>query len=377
MDEFTNYNGQNETEQNVDAGTQPRQPEKKKSKVPAIVVLVIGIVLAIAGMVVVFAAENFSSTEDAAPVDVYYAEETDEYCFALIQYMTDPVAYYEAMEKSQFYMVFDKEWNPAIICVHDDELATYQPYIDWLYSESYENEPMQMEVTGYAQPIDEELAEFAIEGYNTLWGEEVLDETNYMDMFGSYFLQIGQKNNAYSVSKIGLYILAAAVVFLVIGSVMLYQRRDVVEVSGPVIQESNFMLGILGAIFGATLGGLLWAVVAAIGYYSGWLGILIIVFALNGYNLFEHKKKVFGGILSFVLSLVMIVAASYFGYAWNYYCSLNENISGYVPLWRAVKDLYPFMVANDVMETFTLDLVKGAGFMLLAYIYMALGSRRR
>ena len=404
MDEFMNYNEENVQEQNVteehadrqnaDAGhmegvdggeqywagmrssPQPKHPVKK-SKVPAIVVLAVGIVLAIAGLLIVFSAEHFSVKEEAEPVDVYFAKDTDEYSFALIQYMTEPVAYYESMEKVQFYIAFDMDWNPALICVHDDELETYMPYIDWLYSDSYENEPEQLMVTGYAQPIDEELAEHVVAGYNDTFGDEILNEANYTDWFGSYFLQIGQKNSAYGVSKLGIYLLGVAVLFLVGGSVLLYGRRNVTEESGPIVQENNLVLGILGAGFGALLGGLLWAVVAAIGYYYGWLGILMIVFAFCGYNLFEHKRLIFGGIISLLFSLAMVIAASYFGYAWSYYCSLNESINGYVPLWRAIKDLYPYMVTNDLVKTFGWDLAKSVVLIIVAFIYMLATSSKK
>jgi len=392
MDEFTDYNEQSMEEQNVQeqnvteenvgevnnseqywanmsSTPQPKQPEKK-SKVPAIIVLAIGVVLAIAGLFIIFSAEHFNVREEAEPVDVYFAKETDEYSFALIQYMTEPVAYYESMERVQFYIAFDVDWNPALICVHDDELDTYMPYIEWLYSDSYENEPKQLQVTGYAQPIDEELAGHLVAGYNDTFGEEILSETNYTQWFGGYFLQIGQKNSAYGVSKIGVYVLGVAVILLVVGSILLYERRNVAEESGPIIQESNLVLGILGAAFGAILGGLLWAVLAALGYYSGWLGILMIAFAYCGYNLFEHKMPIFGGIISLVFSLAMVVAASYFGYAWSYYCSLNESINGYVPLWRAIKDLYPYMVTNDLVKTFGWDLVKAVGFIIVAFFYV-------
>jgi hypothetical protein len=62
-------------------------------------------------------------------------------------------------------------------------------------------------------------------------------------------------------------------------------------VGGLVVEKSNVCMGILAAVVGASLGGLLWTVVAALGFIVGWLGVLIIIFANVGYNMFEHKKR--------------------------------------------------------------------------------------
>ena len=71
-------------------------------------------------------------------------------CFLEMQYMTESVAYLEAVESMQYYITFDSEWNPAVICLYDSDVATYQPYIDWLYTEETEGGPEEIKVTGYS-----------------------------------------------------------------------------------------------------------------------------------------------------------------------------------------------------------------------------------
>lgn len=164
-----------------------------KKKIGGIILALIGIIVMIIGIGVILVGSNSSRLEEGNPTDVYYATETDEYCYTNIQYMTDPVAYYEAMESVQFYIVYDTDWNPAVICLYGDQVDEYQKYIDWLYSEDYENEPEQTTVTGYAQPFDRELYDFVEESFVYDWGEEVMEDATIQDYFGEYYLQVGER----------------------------------------------------------------------------------------------------------------------------------------------------------------------------------------
>lgn len=378
MDNYTNPYEYSNTE--YQQTTTP--PPKKKNKVPGIILMVLGLIFLIGGIVTVFAAENFSVMETAEPIDVYYATETDEYSYALVQYMTESVAYYEAMGNMQFYIVCDSEWNPTVVCLHSDEVALYQPYIDWLYSDSYEGGPEETVIAGYAQPFDAELEQWVMEGFNETFGEEIVDESNFTDWFGEYYLQVGQKNAAYGISKIGIYILLVAVILMVIGGALLYEKKDTETVNngGLVVEKSNVFMGIIAAVVGASLGGLLWTVVGALGFIVGWLGVLIIIFANVGYNMFEHKKAALGVAISIILGIIMVVPATYLTYAWSYYCMLNESINGYTPLGRAITELAVYFSTYDEWGTFVLDLVKGYAFLVIVSIYMLvsmLGSKKQ
>ena len=300
MNQSTNpYEQANREYQNRTA--QP--PQKKKNKIPGMVLLILGAVFLLIGIAIVFVGGNTDMLESENPIDIFQATETDQYVFTAVQYMTDPVAYYEAMENMQFYIVCDSDWYPCVICLHTDELEAFQPYIDWLYSESYDNEPEEMWITGYAQPFDAELAELVIEGFVDNFGDGIVDETNFTEWFGEYYLQVGQKNSAFGLSNVGIFILLLAVVLLVIGGALLYEKPAYMSsayANGPVIQENNIGLGILGALLGALVGGLAWTIVGVLGFVSGWIGALIVFCAFRGYAILSHREDRAGLIISII-----------------------------------------------------------------------------
>lgn len=368
-----NYSSYGQT--NDPYGQQYQQtPQKpKKNKVPGILLLVIGTILLIAGIVIVFMGGQTSKMESDEAVDVFYATETDQYAFAKVQYMTEAVAYYEAMENMQFYIVCDANWNPYVICLHSDELEKYQPYIDWLYTDEEEGGPQEMTITGYAQPFDPSLEVYVVEGFADTWGSGIVDIGNFEEWFGAYYLQVGEKNGAYNFTNIGIFLLLAALVLLVIGAVLIYEKPEAAQ-GGPIVQSGNVGLGILGALLGALLGGLAWAIVGAMGYISGWLGILIIIFAYKGYEMTAHKTDTFGLVISIVFGLIVILPATYLSYAWSYYQALNESMGGYTSLGRALMELPAYMESADAWGEFVGNVVMGYVFMIIAAIYFFAGQ---
>lgn len=350
-----------------------QMPKPKKNKTVPMIMLVLGFLGLLAGIAVIFLAEKGNVLEKGEPVDVYLAEETDQYVYAPVQYLTESVAYYEAMDHLQFYISFDEEWNPAVICIHDDDIAAYRPYIDWLYTEEEENGPEQIQLTGYAQPFDEELKKLVIEGFSDNMGEGYVDEANFQDWFGVYYVQLGQKNSAYGVSNIGIYILVGSLALVIIGGAVLYEKPQMISgasVNGPEVQHTNPLLGILGALLGALVGGLLWTIISIWGYVSGWIGVFIIVFASTGYKILAQKEDFLGKFVSLVFGLLVIIPATYVTYAWSYYTLLNENVSGYTSFFRALTELPVYMDSYELWDYFTQDMVMGYWFIVIAGIVL-------
>lgn len=206
-------------------------PKKKKNRIPGIILLVMGAVFLCMGFFIMLAGIGSDiSDETQEPGYVFWAENEDEYSCVDIQYMTDSVAYLEEDKKLNYYIVCDREWTPAVICVHDDELAEYRPYIDWLYSDSYENEPQQMTVAGHAKPFDAELAEYVMEGFEQAFGEGIVDKSNFSEWFGEYYLEVGQEEESIKgLTFVGIFFMAAAVIMLITGIILFF----VVPASAP------------------------------------------------------------------------------------------------------------------------------------------------
>jgi|GEM_PF-4289292 len=388
-----NYGQENSYEQGTSQsygsyGQPSGQPvPKKKNKVLPVIFLIIGAVLLVMGFFSMFMAESAQVFETADPVDVYFATDTDEYSYALIQYMTESVAYYEAIDKVQFYITFDKDWNPAVICVHDGELPLYQPYIDWLYSDSYENEPEEMTVTGYAQPFDQELIDLVIEGFEYI-EPGLIDESNFYDWFGYYYLQIGQKNSSYETSNLGIYLILIAVALIALGGFGLYDKNAMqtsgtrTYQNGPDIipPTTNVGLGIIGALIGALLGGIVFTVIEVMGYISGWVGILIFVFADMGYKILSKKEDLLGKVISLILGLVTIAPATYLAQVWWYYQGLNESMGGYTSLGTAFVEYANYMTKYNEWSVFYQDVILGYVFVALMgffWIFGYFGHRKR
>lgn len=342
-------------------------PTKKKSKVPGIVLLIVGVLFLLAGIVFFLMGGNSDKLETEEAMDVYFASSTDQYSSVTVQYMTDSVASYEAMDNMQFFITMDSEWNPAIVCMHTDELPAFMPYMDWFYSDSEEGAPEEQFFAGYAQPIDEELKEIVIESFAEIFGEDIVDESNFTEWFGEYYLQIGQKNSSYGVSNVGIAFLLCAILLIVIGGALVYEK-PIAEEDGLTIHKTHTGLGILGAMLGAMLGGLVWTIIGAAGFVSGWVGILIIFFAYKGYVILARKEGVFGIVISIIFGLIIVLPATYLSYGWIYYCALNESVSGYTTLTRALMELPAYLTQYEEWGSFGGDVLMGYGFMIFVCI---------
>ncbi len=364
--------------------TAPQAQPPQKSKVPAIVLLALGVIFLLVGAGVMLFGANARLFETQEAVDIYDATAVDQYVYTPVQYMTESVAYYESMEHMQFYIAFDEDWYASVVCIHDDEMGEYQKYIDWLYDDESEGAPDPVYIEGYAQPFDRDLKEYVLESFEAGFGEGYVDMDSFEDMFGPYYIQVGQKNSAFGISNIGLALALAGLVLAVVGAVKLLKKPQQAPAagnytSGPIIEapQGNVLLGILGAFIGAALGGLIWTGVGILGVIVGWVGVITILLSYGGYKLLARKESTLGVFFSVVFSIAAVLAGHYMTYAWLYYKAMNESIGGYTSLGRAVMELGPYLSSSDSWGDFWMDLVKGLALMLVAGIYFIIGSRKK
>lgn len=355
---------------------------KKKLKTLSVVCFILAAVLTAAAVFFLFF-EKLPVKEETQeePTDVYYATEQDEYVYLNMQYMSEAVAYLEAVESMQYYIVFDSVWYPAVICLHDSDLEKYQPYIDWLYSTEQEGGPEEIQVTGYSVPFDAELRQFVIENYNSMFGVDFLTEENFVDYFGTCYLAVGQSSNNYETFNIGIYCLLGVVILVAIGVAISYKSLTEAAVSGAdnylEVQVTHKGRGVIGALLGALLGGVLWTAVGALGYISGWIGVLIVLFAGTGYKIFAKEESGFGTAVSIIFSLLVIFPATYLAGVWTFYLELNEYVSEYIPLGRAFAGYSEYLTKTDSWGAMIYNMVMGYVFMLVAGFYSAAGVSKR
>ena len=355
---------------------------KKKIKALSVVFFALAAVLLAAAVFFMFFGKMPAKEEaQTEPVDVYYATEQDEYVYLAMQYMTESVAYLEAVESMQYYITLDSEFNPAVVCLYDSELEEYQPYIDWLYTEETEGGPEEIRITGYSVPFDAELKQFVIESYNEIFGVSFLTAENFEDYFGSYYVTVGQSTADYENFNIGIYCLLGVVLFVILGVAVSYKNL----MEAAVVEDGNYLevrkthkgRGVLGALLGALLGGVLWAAVGALGYISGWIGILIVLFATTGYKLFAKEESGFGTVVSVIFSLLVIFPATYLAGVWTFYQELNKTLSEHISLGRAFQEFSAYLTKTDSWGSMIYNIVMGYVFMLVAGGYSAAGVSKR
>ena len=356
--------------------------QTRKIKPLSIVCFVMAAILTAAAVFFIFFGKMPEKTQEQAdPTDVFYATGQDEYVYLKMQYLTEPIAYLEAVESMQYYIAIDSEWNPAVICLYDSEVPEYQPYIDWLYTEEEEGGPEEIQVTGYSVPYDDELRQFVIESYNYLFDVDFLNEDNFEEVFGKYYMTVGQSRDSYENFNIGIYCMLGVVILIIIGVWISY--KSIMETN--VVNQENFLeakrvykgRGVIGALLGALLGGVLWLVVGALGYISGWIGILIVLFANAGYKLFAKEESGFGTVVSLIFSLLVILPATYLAGVWTFYLELNEYVSEYIPLSRALSGYGEYLTKSDSWGGMIYNIVVGYVFMLVAGLYSISGRSRR
>ena len=142
-------------------------------------------------------------------------------------------------------------------------------------------------------------------------------------------------------------------------------------------QKSYKGRGVLGAYLGALLGGVLWAAVGALGYISGWIGILTVLFANTGYKMFAKEESRFGTIISVIFSLIIVLPATYLAGAWNFYQELNKSVAEYVTLGRAFQGFGEFLSDTDGWSSMIYNIAMGYVFMLIAGGYSISGMSKK
>lgn len=123
--------------------------------------------------------------------------------------------------------------------------------------------------------------------------------------------------------------------------------------------KSNVLFGIIGAILGATLGGVIWIIVGKLGFVAGLAGYAMMFFALKGYRKFSGFLDKKGQIISFIIAILMIFMANYTMYALEYckyYFNGSYTINNLVTSYMKLPKAFTLM---DTWGDFIIDLVVG------------------
>ena len=76
-------------------------------------------------------------------------------------------------------------------------------------------------------------------------------------------------------------------------------------------KKENHILGFIGSLLGASVGGILWVIIGALGYLGAVAVVVILFGGIAGYTFFTKKMGAMGSAL-FVLASSIVIAASHF-----------------------------------------------------------------
>lgn len=398
----------------------------------AIVLILCAVVVILSGVLLAAVAldELNGWSEETAEGWFDQNEGGEEKQLLYFQLLTDSFASYELNENRELYFVMDEYGQPYIVCMDKEDRAKYEDVYEYTYYSGEDDIPVSGRIEGYAMPIDEELKALAIECFNEIWGEEVVDEESFEDYFGSYYLDAtylpGNNDNMRSALMVSMFLLAAGfgILFWTIHarrrtvseqrqqkeqSPSLAQRASMVqqmehsadeaaaekvsssygdyilngeknvpdygvkEAAGP----GSTLLGVVGALIGASAGGLLWILVYKAGYIAGICGYAAVFGADWGYwKLSRRRPKGGSFVFCVVVGMLMIVFANYLSYVWEIVSAANASGPGSADFGTVFRNLPGMMKAYDLWSSFLTDLVMGLLFSAMA-VAGEIAKRRR
>ena len=131
------------------------------------------------------------------------------------------------------------------------------------------------------------------------------------------------------------------------------------------LNTGNLGTGIVGALIGALIGGILWVLVAQLGYIVGIVGLILAVLALKGYELLGGKIDKAGIVATMVIIVAVLFLANYISLAWMIYSEFSSMYD--ITFFDAFRSLSEFLAFDDILIPFIRDLAVG-------YIFTAAAS---
>ena len=144
----------------------------------------------------------------------------------------------------------------------------------------------------------------------------------------------------------------------------------------PVKRRENIALGVLGALLFSAAGGLVHFGLLQLGYIA-WISALVGMAAgYFGYGLFSGRKNtVHGAILAVVFTMLMIVAAEYFGLAKEIFDALKETYD--IAFRDALASVPDFLTEAEIRTSVLKDLGIAFVFSILEAVFFIRDAVRK
>lgn len=120
-------------------------------------------------------------------------------------------------------------------------------------------------------------------------------------------------------------------------------------------KHENVIAGIVGAFLFSLIGGGLYFIIYQFGYIAGICGLITVVLATFGYQLFSGVKSSMKGIIiAIITSILAIVAAEYLALSYTIYDEFKAIYE--ISFFDAVRATPDFLAEGEIMAAFLKDL---------------------
>ena len=140
------------------------------------------------------------------------------------------------------------------------------------------------------------------------------------------------------------------------GSADLIENEVTPTYQEPAIEENtgngNVVLGIVGAVLLALVGGIVYFAIYQLGVIAGISGLIIFLLANLGYRLFartKNKNSIVALVVSIVLMIIVIFLAECFCVSFEFYSYVKE-MGDYVSIFDAI-EITPELLADSEIQS--------------------------
>lgn len=136
------------------------------------------------------------------------------------------------------------------------------------------------------------------------------------------------------------------------------------ESSDTAIVPENRLAGTVGALLFSLAGGIVYFLLYQVGYIAAISGLIGVICAFKGYEVFAKKLSKFGCIISVVMALLVIILA--------WYCCLAKDVYSAYQSWYAdgeidftltfaesLRNAYRFLSEPEISKSYVTDLIIG------------------
>ena len=130
------------------------------------------------------------------------------------------------------------------------------------------------------------------------------------------------------------------------------------------VKKENVLAGIVGAFLFSLAGGVVWFLLDLVGFYAGISGLIGVVCAITGYKLFAGSLSKKGIIISFIISLLVLILAWYLCFAKDLFQAHQEWYANkeidYMPTYaECVRAGYLWFQEPDIAKGYFINLAIG------------------